>query len=429
MAPLRRCVPVALMGMLWLGCSSGGGSPASSGGTNGNGSGGSGSGGTTSASGGSSGSGGATSSGGKTGSGGAPASSGGATGSGGATASGGKTGSGGATASGGSPASGGTTGSGGTGTASGGAGSHAPGSGGSSAGGASGTGGAGGGTAATPVTPTMSGTTYSFNSGDIVFQIDASTGGRVSKLSLSGTDIIMPTATDPTTWGSVFWTSPRSDWPGTMWPPPANIDSAAYTAMIAGNHVTAMGMVEPTLMVSMSKDYAMDSSGLITLSYKINAQKALKAAPWEISRVPRGGLAFFPVTSSSSVTKGPWTVTTMDNVVWIDDAAKTATSPNGDKLIADGAEGWEAYVIGGNMFLKLYTDTPSSMFAPMEGEIGVYPGAGFVEFEVQGAYTSIAAGSSLPYTTHWKVLKLPSNVTVSAGSASLLSFARQQATL
>ena len=417
------------MGMLWFGCSSGGGSPSGSGGTQGSGSGGSGSGGTTSSSGGSSGSGGATSSGGKTGSGGTPSSGSGGSSSGGTTGSGGKASSGGATGSGGTTASGGTTGSGGAGTATGGA---AAGTGGASAGGATGSGG-GGGAASGPVTPTMSGTTYSFSSGDLVFQIDASTGGRVSKLALSGSDIIMTTATDPTTWGSVFWTSPRSNWPGTMWPPPANIDSAAYTAMISGTHVTAMGMVEPTLMVSMSKDYSMDSSGLITLSYKINAQKALMAAPWEVSRVPRGGLAFFPVASTSSVTKGPWTImtttSTPNSVVWIDDSAKTATSPDGDKLIADGAEGWEAYAINGNLFLKLYTDTPASMFAPMEGEIGVYPGDGFVEFEVQGAYTAIATGASLPYTTHWKVVKIPSGTTVSAGSSTLLSFARQQATM
>ncbi len=65
---------------------------------------------------------------------------------------------------------------------------------------AGGTGGAGGaaGAGATPM-PTADG--YGFTFGDVVFEISAKVGGRVSKLALGGTDIIMTSATDPTTWG------------------------------------------------------------------------------------------------------------------------------------------------------------------------------------------------------------------------------------
>src|SRR6185312_16334217 len=128
--------------------------------------------------------------------------------------------------------SGGTTGTGGSTSGSGGVGGGA----GKGSGGATGTGGAtgAGGAAANPVTPAqVSGTsTYGFTFGDVIFQVDASTGGRVSKLSLSGTDLIVGPATDPTTWGAVFWTSPRSAWTPQTWPPPAAIDNAAYTPMI-----------------------------------------------------------------------------------------------------------------------------------------------------------------------------------------------------
>jgi hypothetical protein len=198
--------------------------------------------------------------------------------------------------------------------------------------------------------------------------------------------------------------------------------------MISGSHVTATGMTDTSIGVAMAKDYAADAtSGWITINYTINAKKAIMAAPWEVSRVPRGGIAFFPL--GSSVTPGPLTVTQSNGIVWFDDSAMTATSPDGSKLAADGADGWHAYAVGGNLFLKKFTDTPANMQAPGEGEIGVYPGAGFIEFEVQGPYTSIAANASLPWKMQWRVAPIPSNVTVAAGSATLLAFAQQQAAL
>jgi hypothetical protein len=375
--------------------------------------------------------------------------SGGATGSGGTTGTGGATGSGGVTTgtggaagsasgvagAGGTKGSGGATGTGGTTTGTGGtAGSGTTGKGGSNggatgSGGATGTGGSGG-AAANPVTPTqVSGTsTYRFTSGDLILEIDGKTGARVSKLSLSGADMIVTTASDPTTWGSVFWTTPRSVWTPVTWPPPAAIDNDPYTMMISGTHLMATGMTDPSMGFAMLKDYAVDAtSGWITINYTIDSTKAQKAGPWEVSRVPRGGIAFFPL--GASVTPGPLTITQSGGIVWFNDASKSASSPDGSKLIADGANGWEAYAFGGNLFLKKYVDQPASAQAPSEGEVDIYPGATWLEFEVEGAYTSIAANGSLPWKMQWKVLKIPSSVTVAVGSTSLVTFAQQQAAM
>src|SRR4029079_651592 len=141
----------------------------------------------------------------------------------------------------------------------------------------------GGGSAPSAVTPTKSGTIYKVTFGDVVCAVDAMVGGRVSTLSLNGTNLIMPAATDPTTWGSVFWSSPRSDWKPELWPPPATIDNAAYTGSISGTHVLMEGGTDTAIGVGMSKDYSVDgASGWITMAYTINATKALKAAPWEV---------------------------------------------------------------------------------------------------------------------------------------------------
>jgi hypothetical protein len=64
-----------------------------------------------------------------------------------------------------------------------------------------------------------------------------------------------------------------------------------------------------------------------------------------------------------------------------------------------------------------------------ETEAEIYPGTGFLELEVQGPYTSIPAGGTLAWTVAWRIVKIPTSVTVSAGSNSLADFAKQQAAM
>jgi hypothetical protein len=344
--------------------------------------------------------------------GGSGGSSAGGAGSGGMVAGqGGSVGSGGANA-------GGTTGSGGS----------AAGSGGSVQTG--GTSGGSGGSASDPVTPTSASNKYKFSFGDVVMEIDATVGARVTTLTLGGTNLIMPLVTDLTACSSTFWTSPRADWtPGTNdWPPPVAIDNGPYEGSISGTHALFKGAKDPTMGVSMDKDFSADAgTGWISITYTINTTNAIQAAPWEVTRVPRGGIVFFP-SGAQAMTKGPWkTVTQANGITWVDDTAKTTTSPDGSKAYGDGTGGWFAYAVGGNLFLKKFTDTPANQQAPNDGEVSVYSGSGFLEFEVQGPYGSIAAGSKLTWGTRWRVVKIPSSVTVAVGNASLSDFAAAQA--
>ena len=277
--------------------------------------------------------------------------------------------------------------------------------------GVAGAGGRGGSGPSGPVTPTKVGKHLPVHVRQHRVEIDPQTGGRVSKLALGGADLVMPAATDPTTWGSVFWTSPRAEWTPTTndWPPPAAIDNAAYSGSISGTHVIVTGPTDSTLGVNMKKDYAADLSGWLNITYTINATKAIKASPWEVSRVPRGGIVFFPV--GASLNKGPLPVTqSASGIAWFDDAAMTATSPNGDKCYADG-QGWTAYAVGGNLFLKKFTDVPATAQATGEGEIDIYPGNGFLESRCRAPTRSSRPGGNLPWSIKWKIVKLPSSVT------------------
>jgi hypothetical protein len=188
---------------------------------------------------------------------------------------------------------------------------------------------------------------------------------------------------------------------------------------------------------SVEKDVAADDKSCsIALRYTIKASRPFAAAPWEITRVPRGGIAFFPEGDSTRLAAGPLspytttTTATTPNIVWVDDSTKGAPVPaGGSKLIADGADGadgWLAYALGDVLFIKKFTDVPPASFARGEGDIEIYPGSDYLELEVQGAYTRLTGGDSIPWTVQWRAVAIPSTVLVFAGSATLLAFAQQQ---
>lgn len=277
---------------------------------------------------------------------------------------------------------------------------------------------------------------YDFSVGtDVVFTVDPTVGGRVIAMSLAGTNAIVGSGNSTTDYGSTFWTSPQSDWDGNPsttgdWPPPTAIDSDPYTVAIDGSHLLLTGPAYSPRGISITKDFSADAStGWVTLQYTINATQALHAAPWEVTRVPRGGVAFFMLDAGAAYSAGPLTVTQSGGAMWWDDSSKSASSPSGAKLIADGSGGWLAYARGGILFLKKFPDVPSTSLAPGEGDTEIYPGSGYDELEAQGPYSAIPAGGKLTWATSWRVAPIPASVTVSPGSSTLLAFAQQQARL
>ena len=113
-------------------------------------------------------------------------------------------------------------------------------------------------------------------------------------------------------------------------------------------------------------------------------------------------------------------------IVWFNDEAMTATSPDGDKLYADGSGGWTAYVLNGNLFLKKFADQPASAQPAMEGEIDIYPGARLPRVRGPGPLHAHPGGRQPALVHRVEVVKLPSSVSVAVGSSSLVDFALQQ---
>jgi hypothetical protein len=267
--------------------------------------------------------------------------------------------------------------------------------------------------------------------GDTYIAVDPALGGRVTSLRQAGVELLAGKDVNLNNWGSTYWTSPQSDW---NWPPVGAVDNDPYEATVNGASVT---------LVSAEADVGSEVGGKnVTVTKRFTANLALEAidveytltnvgdaaisiASWEISRVPGGGLTFYPTGDNEINPVEPHAavpVTYQGEVTWFDSAAFPVG--NNTKLNADGKNGWLAHVAGGVLFLKTFADLPVSSQVPGEGEVEIYAdGTGsYVEVENQGPNVTLEPGGSSTYKVTWLVRKLPANVTVAVGSDTLLAF-------
>jgi hypothetical protein len=334
-----------------------------------------------------------------------------------------------------------TTGRGGAGIGSGGASTHSASTSSASTAGSgtsgAGTSGAGTGGAALTLTITPSkncATPYAMDFGATHVEVDPTQGARVSVLRVNGADVLASQAVtqDMIDWGSTFWPSPQK-WP---WPPNsptsiANVDPNPYTCAssdassftLKSAAITSTNANVPN--ISVTKRFSADlAKEALVIEYTMTntGTTALMIAPWEISRVPGGSLAFYPGTMPGtrpgSTFAVPKVTTDASGIVWYQ---HNPSDPTQYKLFDDGKMGWLAAVVSQSLFVKQFDDVPASAQAPTEAEIELYSSAKYVEVEEQGPYQSLAAGASQAWTVRWYVRTIPAGVTASVSSPSLVS--------
>ena len=271
--------------------------------------------------------------------------------------------------------------------------------------------------------------TISLRQGELCLQVDPGKGGRVSSVTLGEKELVFsasPEHPENNNWGSTFWLSPQALW---GWPPVVAHDALPYRVLSFSEHSVSL---ESQLGsgARITKDIAISAGDTprIDLTYTIRAEKDFpQVAAWEITRVPRDGLAFYPVTASSiKVPMGTIDYQLdKDFVVW---QSLTANSqPPEGKLIANGAEGWLAWASEDLLYIKRYAPVPQMAMADGEGDIEVYVSGKlpYVELEVQSAARALTRGESLTWQVSWMLLELPEDLEVFSGNPKLIEFVRQ----
>ncbi len=86
-----------------------------------------------------------------------------------------------------------------------------------------------------PAFVTQKGNVYTITQGQTRLDISANIAGRISSLKIDGVELLLTAdKTKNLIWGSVFWSSPQSEW---SWPPIEILDSAPYKVSIADDRI------------------------------------------------------------------------------------------------------------------------------------------------------------------------------------------------
>lgn len=265
---------------------------------------------------------------------------------------------------------------------------------------------------------------YHINMNGYAFSVSAYDGGRISGLQIDGEDMLSPKTINITNWGSTFWPAPQSMW---NWPPPAILDSKAYSFSMHGDKVlmiSAKDSVNTNLQFKKTfSPSASDNSVLVEYVIYNRGTSAVSVAPWEITRVPSGGLTFFPTGESRSGTLET-DVQDSIHITWFD--YSNAVISSDEKLFSDGKEGWIAHVHQGKMLLKSFPEIALGEEAPGEAEIEIYVNGAktYEEVEQLGKYTALAPQDSLVWEVKWYAADVPQDIDISVGSEELAGFAR-----
>ncbi|MBN2526685.1 MAG: hypothetical protein JXR76_09845, partial [Deltaproteobacteria bacterium] len=211
------------------------------------------------------------------------------------------------------------------------------------------------------------------------------------------------------------WTAPEN-W---GWPPPLAIDSDNYTTQVNSDtgEIILISALDAKLNVRIEKRIRVTAdAGAIQVTYRImnEAGETQSFAPWEISRVAKGGTTFYRQGSAAinARNRGVMELQQANGIC----AYHHPTHMTDDaKLFDTSADNWIAHTNGHLLFIKQYD--PCTTPAPGEADIEIYACPNYVEVEQQGTFAPIAPGDSTSWNVIWSLHQLPQNIKTSDPAA------------
>ena len=266
---------------------------------------------------------------------------------------------------------------------------------------------------------------YLLQNNDLQVVIDPSVGGRITSVKLGSKEFLLTKESNIFSYGSTFWPSPQSDW---NWPPLFNLDQAPYEVIESKEKLVLKSKKDNKLGLQFIKNISLsevDSSIQILYSIINSSGKEIKVAPWEITRMPKGGLVFFPkgLTPPKVKSFNPIPYSDSNGVLWYK-IKKDEKLSNHLLSASDGSEGWLAYTVENYILIKSFKDVLPENQAPNEGEIPIYidSKAPVVEIEVEGAYQNIEVDGKIDWLMKWYVNEIPKEIKLEVGNNELVNF-------
>jgi hypothetical protein len=268
---------------------------------------------------------------------------------------------------------------------------------------------------------------YELKSGNATMKISAN-GGRIISFRI-GTNEFLTSADQHENYGSTLWTAPQSNW---GWPPFAVLDEDEYLVEQSGDKLKMKSNPDTKSGFQIEKSWQPIGDQSIHIEYIIRNISDIEKAvgPWEVTRVPCGGIAFFPEGDKAKIPESSLKPDMQkEDISWI--SINKTPIPDHQKLFATASEGWLAYELDGILFIKQFPDIKPENYSPQQAEVEIYThnDKSYSELENQGAYRVLQPGESTTYSVTWSLVPVPQKVKINEGSRKLISIVRKQLTL
>jgi hypothetical protein len=279
------------------------------------------------------------------------------------------------------------------------------------------------------LTPRQDGSVFSLEVGNLVFQVDSAYGAKVSSLTIDGSEFLVTSDMVSTDylWGATLWPSPQKEW---NWENPNKLvwDHEEYTVAIDGDTMRFTGknvsVDNGDSFYFIKSFWANAADTTLSMQYEMvnTSAKKIKKALWELTRVPVGGLTFWPTGPGGTWGELASATEVANGLTWYERESEDGTNL---KFFADGKEGWYAHLDDQHrLYIKTFEDVDRSGFADGEGEIELWVADEYIELENQSVCEPIDIDSRLEYKVQWYLRELPDHIEATVGNMELVDYVK-----
>ena len=263
---------------------------------------------------------------------------------------------------------------------------------------------------------------FELKAGNSIMKISAN-GGRIISYKIGDKEMLTQ-ASEHENYGSTLWSAPQSDW---GWPPFDVLDNQEYQVKQKKNYLKMTSKPDPKSGFQMIKTWKVIGDQKIQIEYQIKniSGKPKSVGAWDVTRVPCGGMAFFPDGGAGKVPESSLKADLRQNGIdWISIDKKPISDHQ--KLFSTAKEGWLAYALNGLLFIKQFPDTKPENYSPEQGEVEIYINKekSYTELENHGVYQLLKPGESLNYKENWFLIPVPETIKTEAGNLELSKLVR-----
>jgi hypothetical protein len=215
--------------------------------------------------------------------------------------------------------------------------------------------------------------------------------------------------------GHRLWHAPESI-PRTYYP-----DNQPVKVEISAGFVRTIQETEPTTGIQKEMDISLDAQAArVVVTHRLRNQGlwAVELAPWALSVMAPGGTAVIPLPPRQSHDENllpvnrlvMWAYTDFSDPRWTFGKRwillrQDAACSGPQKIGVSVPDGWAAYAVLGNLFVKQARYQAGACYPDMGSSIEVYTDAQITELETLGPLTRLEPGEAVEHVEHWSLFR------------------------